>query len=439
MGRKSLDRERPSRRSVSGGKRNRCIIFPANVCITAEALERRNQSWFARTNIPSDLIVRIGENNFHLHKLSMVSRSGYLNRLVFQRRGYEERDSGLNIHIENLPGGIETFELVVKFCYGLTFNLTAVNIAPLYCAAHFLEMIDDLEQGNLISKTEVFLSFVIFSSWKDTIRIFRSCETISSWAKELQLLNQCSESIAWKACTDPQAISIGDNEVLCFNYLTNNTKNSKNKVNTVAESWWFEDVSLLRIDHFVEVINAVKRKGMQSKLVGRCITQWAVKWLSQIHNYRDKVLRVTVESLLRIILPLEEGSISCNFLLHLLKAGLMMNIDLPLLTDLERIIARMLENCGAVDLMVQNYGNDDTVYDVSLVARVVEAYVAYASSNPTLRMFVVGRMVDEYLALVARDVKLSVKRFQLLAEALPENARYCDDHLYRAIDMYLKV
>lgn len=42
MGR-SLDKENPTRCSVSGGKPNRCIIFPANVSMVAEALERRNK------------------------------------------------------------------------------------------------------------------------------------------------------------------------------------------------------------------------------------------------------------------------------------------------------------------------------------------------------------------------------------------------------------
>ena len=47
----------------------------------------------------------------------MVSRSGYLNRLVFDRSN-GGRDKILKIQIDNLPGEAKIFELVVKFCYG---------------------------------------------------------------------------------------------------------------------------------------------------------------------------------------------------------------------------------------------------------------------------------------------------------------------------------
>ncbi|TQE09586.1 hypothetical protein C1H46_004805 [Malus baccata] len=87
--------------------------------------------------------------------LPMVMRSGNLNRLVLQRISVG-RDASPRIQLDNLPGGAKVFESVVKFCYGWTVDLTAANIALLYCAAHFLERSDDFEQGNLISKTRPF-------------------------------------------------------------------------------------------------------------------------------------------------------------------------------------------------------------------------------------------------------------------------------------------
>jgi hypothetical protein len=59
-----------------------------------------------------------------------------------------------------------------------------------------------------------------------------------------------------------------------------------------------------------------------------------------------------------------------------------------------------------------------------------------ANSNPKMR---VARLLDSYLTEVSRDRNLSLTKFQVLAEALPESARTCDDGLYRAIDSYLKV
>ncbi|KAH7574542.1 hypothetical protein JRO89_XS03G0309500 [Xanthoceras sorbifolium] len=438
MGRKSFDRENPARCSVSGGKPSRCVIFPANVSVVAEALEKRNKNWIVRTKIASDLIVQVGDFSFHLHKLPMVSKSEYLNRLVFKRRSNGERGNSPKIHLENLPGGTETFELVVKFCYGWKVDVTATNIAALYSAAHFLEMSNDLEQGNLISKTEAFLNFVMFSSWKDTFQILKSCESVPSWAKELHILKRCSEAIAWRACINPKAFDLDDFEA-------NKTKELKPE-GIVHSSWWFEDVSALRIDHFIEVIESIKQKGMRSELVGSCISKWTAKWLSQItfglNNITPKHLtrqlrRVTTESLIRI-LPEEEYSVPCNFLLHLLKLGLLMKINSELSKKLERRIASMLEQCCIQDLLVKNHGENETVYDVETVIRVVECYVSSVLRVPAPRIYVVGRLVDGYLTLVAWDKNLKAKSFQLLAQALPKTARHCDNNLYGAMDIYLK-
>ncbi|KAL8155396.1 BTB/POZ domain-containing protein DOT3-like [Apium graveolens] len=167
------DADNPSRRPVFKKKGNRCIIYPENA-VVAKSIERRVRSRSVQTNVACDFIIQINETTFHVHKVPMALRSGYINRLAFQRTSTGETASG--IRIDNVPGGYKIFELVVKFCYcyGMKVELTAPNIAPLYCAANFLEMSDDLEAGNLIEKTEHFLSFVIFSSWKHTIRILKS-------------------------------------------------------------------------------------------------------------------------------------------------------------------------------------------------------------------------------------------------------------------------
>lgn len=443
MGRRSLDKENPTHCSVSGEKPNRCVIFPASVSMVADALERRNKNWIVRTKVASDLIVQVVDSCFHLHKLAMVSKSEYLNRIVFTRRSNGGKENNPKIFISNFPGGIEIFELVVKFCYGWKIDVTATNIAALYSAANFLEMSDDLDEGNLITKTEAILSFSILSSWKDTFQILKSCESIpSSWAKELHILKRCSESIAWKASINQKGFDFDDGDVQ--GALVNNAVDWEKEGR--VDSWWFADVSSLRIDHFIEVINSIKRKGIRSELVGSCIAKWTSKWLSQItsglNNVTPKQLthqirRVTTESLIRI-LPEEENAVSCNFLLHLLKLGLMMKINAELLNKLERRIAFMLEHCRVSDLLVRNYGENDTVYDVGIVVRVVIYYVSFVLRNQSPRIFVVGRLVDGYLTLIARDKNLAAKRFQLLAEALPKSARVCDDNLYRAMDIYLE-
>lgn len=367
----------------------------------------------------------------------MVSKSEYLNRLVFEKKTNQDNQNSVRIRLDNLPGGTETFESIVKFCYGWKVDVTAYNIAALYSAANFLEMSDDLEQNNLISKTEAFLSFVLFSSWKETFQVLRSCESVPSWAKELHILKRCTETIAWKACMDLKTFD--------FDGLDENNDQELKPGGVVDGSWWFEDVSGLRIDHFIEVIELIKRKGMRSELVGSCIVKWTRKWMSQIsfgfHNVKNltyQLRKVTTESLIRI-LPEEVNSVSCNFLLRLLKVGLMLKINGELVKKLERRIALMLEQCCVPDLLVKNYGENETVYDIDVVTKVLECYVSCAGRNPTARTFTVGRLVDAYLTFVARDKNLKPKSFGLLAQTLSTSARHCDDNLYQAMDIYLKV
>ncbi|PNX81239.1 root phototropism protein 3-like, partial [Trifolium pratense] len=96
-------------RVLDGGKRNRCVVLPANVPMVADSLKRKNQNWIARANSANDLIIQVGDSSFHLHKLAMVSRSEYLNRLVFKKRSNIEENTS-TIQIDNIPGGRKTFE-----------------------------------------------------------------------------------------------------------------------------------------------------------------------------------------------------------------------------------------------------------------------------------------------------------------------------------------
>ena len=85
-------------------------------------------------------------------KYPLLSRSGKRNTII-----YETRDSDLEkIVFDDLPSGPVAFWLAAKFCYGIAVNLTATNISDLRCAAEYLEMTEDLEEGNLIFKTKAF-------------------------------------------------------------------------------------------------------------------------------------------------------------------------------------------------------------------------------------------------------------------------------------------
>ncbi|TVU29593.1 hypothetical protein EJB05_21167 [Eragrostis curvula] len=516
---------------------------------------RRDQSWYVNSDIPSDLLVKVGDVSFHLHKYPMISRSGRMSRVIYetasatpsssasQQYGADPADTAV-VDLGDVPGGADSFELAARFCYGMAVDLTASNISGLRCAAEYLEMTEDLEEGNLIFKTEAFLSYVVLSSWRDSIVVLKSCEGLSPWAENLQIVRRCSESIAWKACANPRGVRWAyTGAVAGGGWWQAAQGRPRRPGEPTVESWrWrkrrrglegVEPQPAGRAAGGLVVRGRVRaqdrpfrarrhrhqgqRYCMRFDLIGAAITHYASKWLpgltkdgphggapdepwaqasaggGGLHMIisggsgggggggRDDVAgsapareqRMVVESLISIIPP-QRDSVSCGFLLRLLRLAVMLKAAPALVTELEKRVGMQLEQAAPADLLVPSYGRADTAYDVDLVQRLVEHFLvqeqtemmmASASSpgrgehqqqaeyyggagktagagtaaasglNAKAR---VARLLDSYLSEVSRDRNLSLTKFQVLAESLPESARTCDDGLYRAVDSYLK-
>ncbi|CDP01455.1 unnamed protein product [Coffea canephora] len=436
--------------------RGHSIIVPGNLIATTYGFEKKEHSWFALSPIPSDLSIQVEDITFCVHKYPLVARCGYLNRLELEP---SNPDLGYDPKLENFPGGSETFELVLKFCYDLPIGLNPNNVAALRCASEFLEMTESLEDGNLISKTEAFFTFVVLSSWRDSVTVLKSCEKLSPWAENLQIVRRCCDSISWKVSRE----------------------NSATVENISEEDWWFEDVVTLRIDHFIRIIVAIRAKGTKPESIGSCIMRYAEKWLPDIdagkaikrHGYsqnevqwsvttgkslegvigQNKEHRMIIESLVSILPPQKEA-VSCKFLLWILKMALVFSISPALISELEKRVGMVLEKANVNDLLIPTYTvgdqgkmvkmiNDRAMHNIDVVQRILEYFLIYEQQQQLLlqqnpRTLTVGKLLDNYLAEVARDPNLSISKFQVLAESLPENARTCDDGLYRAIDTYLK-
>lgn len=133
-----------------------------------------------------------------------------------------------------------------------------------------LEMTEELEDGNLISQTEAFLTFIVLSSWRDSITIPKSCGILSmDWKYP-----NCTKML-WLCCleTFPRNSTTGD--------IVN------------KESWWFENVLTLRIDHFMMIIPAVQAKGLKpEKKIGSCIMQYAENWLLGMEVETERVRKI---------------------------------------------------------------------------------------------------------------------------------------------------
>ena len=252
----------------------------------------------------------------------------------------------------------------------------------------------------------------------------------------------------------------------------------------VPKDWWVQDICDLDIDLFWRVVVAVKAVGVASDLVGEALRVYALRWLPEVSEEQDTRVsldygeeasvrhRQMLETIVSL-LPAEKGSCLCTFLLKLLKAAIILNASLSSKTNLAKRIGLQLEEAALCDLLFPSFSNE-SLYDVDLVMRIVEHYLLQNQSPPvspqgrvrTLtpekrrtrsadnidftegRRFTamthgsklkVAKLIDGYLAEIARDPNLPLPKFMQLAESIPDFARPFHDGMYRAVDMYLKV
>ncbi|XP_022990983.1 BTB/POZ domain-containing protein DOT3-like [Cucurbita maxima] len=428
------------------------IVIPNQFITGEDCINRKDQAWFITTQFPTDLIVQVQDITFNVHKYTLISKCGYIGRMELQS---STSTQGYDLKLENFPGGSETFEMVIKYCYGFPVDLNSSNVASLRCASEFLEMTEEFEDENLIYKTESFLTFVVLPSWKESLTVLRTCQSLSPWAENLQIVRRCCDSIARK---------------LSRENITGDTD--------CEDGWWLNDLTTLRIDYFTRIITAVRAKGVKPEIIGQSIEHYARKWAPGIgmepglekYTQDKNVLQVSIvsgrkdelgieyneehkaiiESLLSILPPQREA-VSCKFLLQMLKMARVCCASAALISELEKRIGMVLEDANVIDILIPNQTNNEhgnlpntqeerTMHDIEVVQRLLEYYSLFEQQQQQHRNgnSNVCKLIDNYLAELARDPNFSITKFQTLAKSLSENARRCHDGLYRAIDTYLK-
>jgi hypothetical protein len=431
------------------------------------------------SEVSSDLIVQVKGSRYLLHKFPLLSKCARLQRLCS-----ESPDSGQHqiIQLPDFPGGIEAFELCAKFCYGITITLSALNIVSVRCAAEYLQMTEEVEKGNLIYKLEVFFNSCILHGWKDSIVTLQTTKAYSMWSEDLGITSRCIDAIASKVLSHPSKVSLsrtysrrGRDDVSC-----NGTESHRHK------GWWAEDMAEIGIDLYWRTMIAIKSGGkIPAHLIGDALRIYASRWLpnvSKIMNHDRKEEncddvsskhRLLLESIISL-LPVERGSVSCSFLLKLLKAANILKASSSSKMELARRIGIQLEEANVVDLLIPCLSSTvDTVYDVDIVMTILEQFKLQGQSPPTSpprskgdyerrrsrsaenvefefqesrrsssashsAKLKVAKLVDAYLQEIARDVNLPLSKFISIAESVPDFARIDHDDLYRAIDIYLK-
>jgi hypothetical protein len=446
------------------------------------------------SDLPSDITFNVNGHRFHLHKFPLLAKWGCLNKLIAEAQEAQSEE----VLINDFPGGIVCFEMCAKYCYGITITLSPHNVGEVRCGAEFLQMTETIEKSNLIFKLEVFLDSSILRGWKDAIICLRTSKVLLPWAEDLKIIGRCIESIASKTIVDPTEVdwsftyprphTASQSQRASSIERSSPAAWSSRRMLLVPRDWWLEDISELDIDLYRRVIQAIKAKGAPQELVGESIRIYTLKYfpdlLQEPLSSREKTLISSVEdsscnklteisekdrNVLETIvslLPSEKGSCSCSFLLRLLKAAPFLDASNSTKLELARRVGLQLEEASVHDLMIPAMAfSSDTECDVDLMILILEHYmqqfqipkpdkqkttllteiamdnhaVEHRMTEATHRsQLKVAKLIDRYLAEVARDANMPLAKFIQLAESGPDFARPVHDGLYRAIDMYLK-
>ncbi|GLU13655.1 hypothetical protein SLE2022_302780 [Rubroshorea leprosula] len=477
----------------------------------AEKPSCKGQAWFCTTGLPSDIVIEVDDMSFHLHKFPLMSKSLKLHQLITEQEAKttlpstnrrqqrqqsqeaqheieeeEEVEEEEQVEVDDLcqislpefPGGSESFEMAAKFSYGVKIDLSSSNVAPLRCAAEFLEMTEEYSVDNLISKTELFLSQSVFKSLKESLKALKSCEPVLPLAESLGIVQRCIDSVASRASSaDPTLfgwpVNDGTNEIrgsssqAPWNGIEKGLRRKNMARGNNAESW-FEDLAQLSLPMFKRLIFAMKTRDLNPEIIETCLMYYAKKYIPGIsrssrkpstsgpaasENEQRELLETIIANL-----PLEKSSRSSTasrFLFGLLRTANILNASESCKAALEKKIGSQLEQATLDDLLIPSYSYlNETLYDVDCVERILSYFLdglkernstgiqeEAGDDNNSLRspaLMLVGKLIDGYLSEIASDANLKPEKFYNLAISLPDQARLYDDGLYRAVDVYLK-
>ncbi|KAK8470908.1 hypothetical protein PHAVU_003G088400 [Phaseolus vulgaris] len=401
------------------------------------------------SDIAADLVIQINDITYLLHKFPLLPKCGLLQRLC-----YDTGDSeSVSLELHDIPGGEDAFELCAKFCYGIAINISAHNFVSALCAAKFLRMNDSIEKGNFVGKLESFFNSCILEGWKDSIATLQTTATLPEWSENLGIVRKCIDSIIEKILTPPPQVK--------WSYTYTRPGYTKKQHHSVPKDWWTEDVSDLDIDLFRCIVMAIRSTYvLPPQLIGEALHVYACRWLpgitklkssgssvSQTEESKEKNRKI-LETIVSMI-PADRGSVSVGFLFRLLSISIHLGVSSVTKTELIRRASLQFEEATVSDLLYPSTSSSDqNYYDTELVQAVLETFLklwkrmspgAVDNSYFLRSIRNVGKLIDSYLQVVARDDNMQVSKFVSLAETVPSIAREDHDDLYRAINIYLKM
>ncbi|KAK1312634.1 BTB/POZ domain-containing protein [Acorus calamus] len=76
------------------------------------------------------------------------------------------------LDLSSVPGGTQTFDLALNFCYGTNFEINTANVVHLRCISEYLEMTEDYKEDNLISRTETYLKDIVAQNLEKSTKFY---------------------------------------------------------------------------------------------------------------------------------------------------------------------------------------------------------------------------------------------------------------------------
>ncbi|XP_076949963.1 BTB/POZ domain-containing protein At5g03250-like [Bidens hawaiensis] len=443
-----------------------------------DAFRLEGHTWECTGGLPYDVTVEVGDMSFNLHKFPLITRSGLLTKLIGDFSNEDEHVC--IVHLDEIPGGSKTFELIARFCYDIKFELTAHNVISLRCAADCLEMTDDFGRENLITITENFFIEEVLATWADTMKALESCEQVLHDAEALYLVSRCITSLATKACMGYNH-AVNNSEKVPTSTIWNGITTT-NKPVTFHDDWWHKDISFLGFHLYKRVIRAVASRGMKPETIARSLVGYLKRYIPLLNrefgfndsNYYKTVSpseadqRNLFEDIVELF-PDRREIIPTSFLVRLLRTGIILHVSPACQENLEKRVGAQLDSAVLEDVLLPNQGGFNTVetlYNIDLFQRMLEYFMSLHHGNgngngngtsavcsPSIveegsegtsgarsleAMTSVANLVDLFLADVAADVHLKPPKFMSLATSVPDYARSASDGIYRAIDIYFK-
>ncbi|CAL9163881.1 unnamed protein product [Musa hybrid cultivar] len=401
------------------------------------AMEKTSQ-WVLSQDIPSDIIVQVGDDTFRLHKFMLVANSGYIRRKVME----SERANLGCIDLSDMPGGAEVFEKAAKFCYGMNFEISVHNVAALRCAAEYLQMTEDYSRGNLAERAEEFINQAAVKTLPGAVALLRSCEgSLLPMAEEVRIVQRTVDAISLKA----------------FNEANIPTRS--------PPDWWAGELAALAPASLQKILSAMKSRGVAPKSLAAAVVVYAEKSLAELlplssgapasNHGGDARIRQCglLESLVHVLPPHPDAPLPVGFICCLLRAALFVEASAACRHELEQRASASLEQATVADLLTVSLDYfGERIVDLDSARRIVASFAEREAGGGGGALYgggggvaccsaavqKVARTVDGFVGEIATDEELSVSKFAGIAGALPKSARRFDDDLYRAVDIYLK-